>query len=174
LKTLLASILLPVCVLAGATVWEPLTNDTLVGTWEAVMPIESTMVAGLYRMEIGKKSESYLVGMIARPNESPWERFVLRVTASEVNDGKVALRFRGKYEGKEVEVVFDGSGAGLTDQGAIGGKFRFGDGKPFDGFAGDIWFKKGTWTRDLERISKEAERLIHSMPSAKPADGGGS
>src|SRR5438552_1349660 len=47
----LSAVLLPVSILADAKVWEPLTNDTLVGTWEAVMPIESTMVAGIYHME---------------------------------------------------------------------------------------------------------------------------
>ena len=161
----LSAVLLPISILADAKVWEPLTNETLVGTWEAVMPIESTMVAGLYHMEIRKDSESYLVGMITAPNEPAWERFVFRVTASEVNDGKVTLHFRGKYEGKEAEVVFDGSGAGLTEQGAIGGKFRYMNGQAFDGFSGEIWFKKGAWTREFDRTSKEAEKLIRSLRS---------
>ena len=162
MKTLLASILLPVCVLASPTVWEPLTNDTLIGTWEAVMPIESTMVAGLYRMEIRKDGASCLVGIIALPNEPPWERFMFHMTVSDVADGKVKLRFHGKYEGKEAEVIFEGSGAGLAQQGAIGGRFTYPNGRAFDSFPGEIWFKKGSWTRDLERTSREAEKLIQA------------
>jgi hypothetical protein len=164
LKKLLAFLLLlPVGAPAAVSVWEPLTNDTLVGTWEAVMPIESTMVAGLYRMEIRKDANSYLVGIIALPNEAPWERFAFHLTESEVVDGKVKLRFRGQYEGKDTEIVFDGSGAGLAEQGAIGGRFTYKTGKPFDSFAGEIWFKKGSWIRDLERTSKESERLIQKL-----------
>jgi hypothetical protein len=164
LKTLLTCIaLLPLGALADIAVWEPLTKETLVGTWEAVMPIESTMVAGLYRMEIRKEGDSYLVGIITQPNESPWERFALRVTAADVSDGKIKLSFRGQFEGKEAEVTFNGSGAGLTGQGAIGGRFSVPNGTAFDGYSGDIWFRKGSWTHDLERTSKEAEKLIQRL-----------
>lgn len=162
--------LLPMASLAAVAVWEPLTKETFVGSWEAVMPIESTMVAGLYRMDIHSEGDSYLIGLIARPNEAPWERFVLRLSKSEVNDGKVRLRFQGKYEGKDVEVLFDGSGAGLSDQGAIGGKFSQSNGKRFDGYGAEIWFRKGAWTRDFERISKEAERMIGSLRSETKKD----
>jgi len=166
LKSLsLLILLIPVCILADTKIWEPLTNDTLIGTWEAVMPIESTMVAGIYHMEIGKDSNSYLVGIITAPNEQTWERFVFRLTSAEVSDGKVTLHFRGKYEGKEAEVAFDGSGAGLSDQGALGGKFRYMNGQAFDGFSGEIWFKKGPWTREMDRTSKEAQKLIQSLRS---------
>ncbi|MEY2536767.1 MAG: hypothetical protein QOG67_507 [Verrucomicrobiota bacterium] len=162
-------VLFPASILAAATVWEPLTKESLVGTWEAVMPMESTMVAGLYRMEIRKDAASSLVGIIALPNESPWERFMFHMTASEVADGKLKLRFHGLYEGKEAEIIFEGSGAGIGEQGAIGGRFTYSDGHPFDSFSGEMWFKKGSWTRDLERTSKEAEKLIqarHNKPKS--------
>ena len=31
--------------------------------------------------------------------------------------------------------------------------------------SGEIWFKKGSWTRDLERTSKESEKLIQRLRS---------
>src|SRR5437870_1990939 len=70
------------------------TKETLVGTWEAVMPTEEVGVGGgLYRMEIRRDSDSYLVGVVFARDGSAVQ-FVSRSVGLEVVHADLKLRFQ--------------------------------------------------------------------------------
>ena len=149
-----------------ATVSLPnLTQDTLVGTWEAVIPTEiSGITCGLYRVEIAKGPNLYLVGVGFELGKMAVE-LVARGSDLEVSSGDVTLRFKTVPANEDIkaeEIVFKGSGVCEGELGAMHGTLSIG-GKPFGGFTGEIWFHKGSWTRDFQKASKEAEKHIQQL-----------
>ena len=90
---LILVIVAPLAVLADVRALAPVTSrEQLHGGWEAVMPAnDSGMAAGIYRLDIAADSDSYLVAVLWRPVDL---RFIARMTASEVADGRVKLRFQ--------------------------------------------------------------------------------
>ncbi len=88
-------VLLPIIALAYpgeelATVALPnLTRETLVGTWEAVIPTEITGITrGLYHLEVAKGPNAYLIGV-----EFELEKMSVELVAQS-SDFEVLLRRR--------------------------------------------------------------------------------
>lgn len=142
-----------------------LTRETIVGTWEAVIPPEIIGTThGVYRIEIGKAPDLYLLGV-----EFDLEKTSVQLRAQgsdwEVNNGDVILRFKtvpADEDSKAEKIVFKGSGVCKGEIGAMHGTLSI-SGKPLGGFTGDIWFHKGSWTRTLQKASKEAEERIQQL-----------
>jgi hypothetical protein len=166
MRALLVFLVLPLAALGDIIVLPDITRETLVGVWEAAMPTEDSGIAtALYRMEIARDGDSYLVAIYAGPDIPQAVRFVARLTAAEVSDAKINLRFKMRryHDDKDEDLIFQGSGVSQDDRGAIHGKFTAAGGKPFTLFEGDIWFHKGSWTRQFEEASKKAERHIRQL-----------
>src|ERR1017187_4357540 len=129
----------------------PVTNVSLNGVWEGIV---GDWI--LYRMDVRAHGDSYLV-----ENFSPQEGFqaLYRLIQRDVHGGHVVLRFR-KIRGaalmSSAELLrgdgyaYDGSGElQLTLLQTIGEKGSF-----------KLRLSKGTRTRILAKMSKQAERLI--------------
>jgi hypothetical protein len=142
-----------------------LTRETIIGTWEAVIPPEIIGTThGVYRIEISKGPDSYLVGVEFDVVKTSVQ-LVAQGSDSEVSNGDVILRFKtvpADEDSKPEEIVFKGSGVCKGDIGALHGTLTI-SGKPLGGFTGDIWFHKGSWTRALEEASKKAEDHIRKL-----------
>ena len=164
-------VILPIIALADpgeelATVALPnLTRETIVGTWEAVIPPEIIGTThGVYRMEIGKGPDLYLVGVEFDVVKTSVQ-LVAQGSDWEVSNGDVIIRFKtvpADEDSKAEEIVFKGSGVCKGELGAMHGTLSI-SGKPVGGFTGDIWFHKGSWTRTLQKASKEAEERIKQL-----------
>ena len=139
------------------------TRESLVGTWEAVVPTEEVgMNGGLYRIEIVASGDSYLIGIVFARNGSRIQ-FVARLTSAEVERGNVKLRFQSvrAKDGREAEeIVFTGSGVAEDDGGALHGTLLRGS-APIAG--GELWFHKGSWTRGFGEASRKAEREVRKL-----------
>ncbi len=140
------------------------TKETLVGTWEAVMPMEAVggMGAGLYRMEIRGDSDSFLVGVIFAPSGAGVQ-FLSRSVGLEVVHADLKLRFRTlppEKDWKPEEIVFTGSGVAEGDGGALHGTLSR-NGVPIGG--GEIWFLKGSWTRGFGEASQKADEALQKL-----------
>jgi hypothetical protein len=138
----------------------------LVGHWEAVMgPDDSGMATGIYRLDIASDSDSYLVAVLGEPADL---RFIARMTALEVADGTVKLRFEIIDDGDPGrEFAIEGYAAAEDETGAITGTLKSSRSRYYPEFARQLYFKRGSWTRDIEAISEKAEELIHAQ-RAKP------
>jgi hypothetical protein len=142
-----------------------LTRETIVGTWEAVIPPEIIGTShGVYRIDINKGPDLYLVGVEFDVVET-CVQLVAQGSDWEVSNGDVVLRFKtvpADKDSKAEEIVFKGSGVCKGEIGALHGTLTI-SGKPLGGFTGDIWFHKGSWTRTLQKASKEAEERIQKL-----------
>jgi hypothetical protein len=140
------------------------TKETLVGTWEAVMPMEAVggMGAGLYRMEIRGNSDSSLVGVVFAPSGSVVQ-FLSRSIGLEVSHAELKLHFQTlppEKDWKPEEIVFTGSGVAEADGGALHGTLSK-DGVPVG--ADEIWFLKGSWTRGFGEASQKADEALQKL-----------
>jgi hypothetical protein len=149
-----------------ATVALPnVTQDTIVGTWEAVVPTEISGISrGLYRVEITKERNLYLVGVAFELGKTGVD-LVARGSDLQVSSGDVTLRFKtvqADEDTKAEEIIFKGSGVCEGEVGAMHGALSI-SGKPLGGFTGEIWFHKGSWTRDFQKASKEGEKRIQQL-----------
>jgi hypothetical protein len=142
-----------------------LTRETIVGTWEAVIPPEIIGTThGVYRIEIAKVPDFYLVG-VEFDLEKTSVQLVAHGSELEVKPRDITLRFKtvpADQDSKAEEIVFKGSGVCQGEIGALHGTLTI-SGKPLGGFTGDIWFHKGSWTRTLQKASKEAEERIQQL-----------
>jgi hypothetical protein len=168
MKTLWSMLMLmPVTLLGEVRAMPSLTKENLVGIWEAVPGGDAVgMASAVYRMDITKDSESYLVAMIG---PAPYCRFLCRLVESTVGDGKVMLRFRTAAEAEPTRVygdreyIIEGTGVGDSEGGAITGKLISRKNASYPETTQDIFFKKAPWTRDLQQLSKDAERAIENQ-----------
>jgi hypothetical protein len=139
------------------------TRESMIGTWEAVVPTEEVgMNGGLYRIEIFADGSSYIIGMIFTRNGSRIQ-FAARLTSAEVDRGNVKLRFqsvRGEDGRESEEIVFTGSGVAEDGGGALHGALSRGS-APIAG--GELWFHKGSWTRGFGEASRKAEREVRKL-----------
>jgi len=129
----------------------PVTNDSLNGVWEGVV---GDWI--LYRMDIRRHGDSYLVENFS-PHKGAQALYVL--VQREVHAGHVVLRFRklsgGSLMATEITLRGDGfayDGAGelkTTATQTVGEKGSY-----------PLRLLKGTRTRILANMSKQAERLI--------------
>jgi hypothetical protein len=150
---------------ATTTLFEPLTQETLTGTWEAVMPIDAYSGAGVYRMEISATSESWLVGVFVPAADRTFVKLQLRLVDSGFTDGRIKLSFEGDWLEKKVKVIFEGSGMSAGNVGQFHGKFRKEDGLGFE-TEQEVYFRKGSWTRDLKVASESAEEELRKLQRA--------
>ncbi len=152
-------ILLAPVLFATTTALPPLTQEGLIGVWEAVEETGSIAI-GLYRMDIRKEpGESYLVKVRA----SGTERIVARLVSFQLHEGNVTLRYATAPQGVDKRVrefVVEGYAAGEGEIGAITGKLRSLRSWSYPESAHDVRFRKGAWTRLLGPVSETAEKLI--------------
>lgn len=129
----------------------PITNDSLNGVWEGIV---GDWI--LYRMDIRQHGDSYLV-----ENFAPQKGFqtLYRLVQRDVRGGHVVLRFR-KVTGSAfpvTEVTLSGVGFAYDGAGelkttliqSVGSKGSY-----------PLRLLKGTRTRILAQMSKQAEKLI--------------
>jgi hypothetical protein len=153
------------------TVYPPLDAVSIVGTWEALLPYDP---ATLWHIEMRAKGESYMAQITVGT-----QPVIRRLVASEVRDGVVKLHFgKGWIEGKpdqdSPELWIIGTGEGVESQGAFDAMFC-GNAWPaspppraklFGVPEGDhMFFRKGTWTRDLGEASRIAGKSIEKQTS---------
>ena len=146
-----------------------LSEGQLAGQWEAVMPSpDSGMATGLYRLEMANSGDSYLISAYLLSDRSLYVRFIGRVIAHEVKDGRVKLKLKntGKLDPTR-EFVLEGPAWGLENTGVIEAKLLSSHSRFSPDYAVDLHFKKGSWTRDLDAVSKGAQKLI-DKERAKP------
>ena len=162
MRALFAFLLFPLAVLATISLPD-ITKETFVGTWEAVMPTEESGIAtAVYRMEIAATGDSYLIAVFAGPDVPQAIQFACRLKTVEITKGDLTLHFR-TLDPEADEIVFRGSGVSQGELGAIHGKFMTAAGKPLNLFNVEIWFHKGSWTRQFEDASKKAEKHIEEL-----------
>ena len=160
-------LLVPLTAAADVRALAPVTTrEQLVGSWEAVMPPEdSGMATGIYRIDIAASADSYIAAVLGSPVDL---RFIARMTASEVTDGKVKLRFQIIDElDSGREFILEGYASAEGQTGAITGTLRSSRSRYYPDFSRDLYFKRGSWTRDVEAISKKAEKIVDGH-RAKP------
>lgn len=91
----------------------PITNETLVGVWEAI----SERDIRVFRMEINKEGDSFLVFALPRGRT-----VVYKLSKREVKDGEVLLEFTAIKKSSNV-ILIKGKGVaghdGLRDEGVI-------------------------------------------------------
>jgi hypothetical protein len=145
---------------------DPLTDKrALAGVWEAVPGGDAVgMASAVYRMEIVNDAESYLVAIVG---PAPYCQFLCHLVDISLVDGKVTLRFRSAPGAKPThiygdrEYVIEGTASGDTDgSGAIHGKFISRKTDDYPESVNEIFFMRRPWTRDLQQLSKDAERAI--------------
>ena len=134
----------------------PITDETLNGTWEAVLG-----EMGVVRLDIRPQGNSYLADVDSTDKEG---RALYKLVQRRVHDGKVLLRFRkliGSWQPEEVTLDGYGYLSGLAWSGA---DLRV---KYIQGSLGscDLHLTKGTITDILARMSKQAEDLIEHARS---------
>lgn len=150
---------------ATQVVLPPLTVETLRGTWEGLWsPGSPPNPTVFYHMEINKDGNSFL----AETSVGTRACLVRRLISSEVTDGKVKLRFASTSAADMPGVIFPevwivGKGGGTEDDGMIEATLRHNA-----GVEDQIYFVKGTWTRDLGEASKKAEEEIKKAAASKP------
>jgi hypothetical protein len=137
----------------------PLTEETLVGTWEAT-PEDARL---LYHIEINKKGDSYLA-LFFHP-KSPYSS-IFRLVSSEVKNGSVKLHFHlvSPKEDALTDLWIEGKGVGFGGESGeiIGTIADNGDnGEPDN--KERIVLLKGNWTRRLAELSKKAEKAIKAQ-----------
>jgi hypothetical protein len=144
-----------------------LTADNLVGVWEAIPSPDSVgMANAVYRMDIAKDSQSYLTAVVG---PAPYCRFVCRLVDYELKDGRVKLHFHS-IDGAEPtriygirDVLIEGAAVGEAQGGAISGTLKLAKTGSYPESSEPVFFKKGKWTREFERVSQDAERIIREQ-----------
>jgi hypothetical protein len=136
----------------------PITEKTLVGTWEGT--------AGLwywYRMEI--LSHGGYLAYVSSP--APQDQAVYRLISSNIKPDKVELRFQKVTKGSSSpeEISIEGEGWAYGDGGLFYATVMHRPGSV--GGESKIEFVKGTPTRLLARMFKQAERLILEQKQQK-------
>ena len=151
---LILLVLLPVQLRANTIATGAITPDTLVGTWEAVMPQDHSGAAiGVYRLDIRRDTDSYLVASYTT-SDSP--SLVARLVSSEVVDGHVKLRFAVvQPKESDPELIIEGSGGADQEGGRLDAKFST--------LYGEVTFRKGAWTRVLESASRKADEFMQKL-----------
>jgi hypothetical protein len=161
--------------IASATVVvdPPLTDETLVGVWEALNP---QWAPHLWHMEINKNVDSYLVevsiGLASDAEQTSLRSCVVRkLVFSEVRNGNVTLHFATTTK-DSFDLWVTGIGEGTESRGGIDAALS---GKRLDSIPhqaklwgspekGHYFFIKGTWMRDLGKASEVAEIAIKEQP----------
>ena len=150
LTILLIAAFLPLVCIANET-YPPLTDRAMVGVWEA---IASDWV--VQRLEIRASGESYWVEVGGIHGDT---HRVYRLDRKDIRSGRVTLRFRkligGRWE--PAEITLRGQGYALDGEGEFQATLTTSDKRstPFD-----VTYQKGTRTRVLATLSKQAERLV--------------
>jgi hypothetical protein len=164
IKLLACLLVIPMIAFGETRSMPSLTEDKLIGVWEAVMGVESGMGTGIYRMDIRKGAESYLIAVLAGSRSIKDARFLCRLTDHDLRDGKLKLRFHiiDKID-PDREFLLEGSAVGEDEMGSIIGKLTITGSRYFPNSNGEIWFKKGSWTREFSEASKKAEDLIEQQ-----------
>ena len=153
------------------TIYPPLNAVSIVGTWEALLPYDP---ATLWHIEMRANGDSYMAQITVGT-----ECVIRRLVASDVKDGVVKLHFgKGWIEGKPDEVSPElwmiGTGNGVENWGAFDAMFcgnAWPDSPPppaklFGVPEKDhMFFRKGTWTRDLGEASRIAGKSIERQIS---------
>jgi len=127
----------------------PITDETLNGTWEAVVS-ETDII----RMEIRSHGQSYLVQSGPIDNDFA----VYRLAERNVHDGRVLLRFEkisGSWQPKELTLRGYGY-IGNTGDEAADLRVKLIDSQG----SYDLHLMKGTITKRLAKLSRHAEELI--------------
>jgi hypothetical protein len=147
---LLLALVLPHLCLADEA-YPPLTERSLVGVWEA---IASDWV--VQRLDIRASGESYFaeVGGIHGDTHR-----VYRLAEKRIHSGRVVLRFRKLIGGwwEPVEITLRGQGYALDGEGEFQATFASSDTRSS---SYNVTYQKGTRTRILAKLSKQAERLV--------------
>ena len=129
----------------------PVTNDSLNGVWEGIV---GDWI--LYRMDIRPRGDSYLV-----ENFSPQKGFqtLYRLVQRDVRSGHLRLRFRKVTGAASManEVTLRGDGYAYDGRGELRTKLVQTAGEKG---SYPLRLSKGTRTRILAQMSKQAERLI--------------
>jgi hypothetical protein len=127
----------------------PITDETLNGTWEAVVA-ETDVI----RMEIRPHGPSYLVE--SGPSDEDFA--VYRLTQRQIHDGNVLLRFEkisGGWQPKELTLRGYGY---ISNPGEEAADLRV---KLINSLGSyDLHLMKGTITKRLAKLSKRAGELI--------------
>ena len=129
-------------------VYPPLTRETLVGTWEAVVGIGAHPVV-FHVVITSRDADSYLSEIY--PDSMRGRLF--RLESCTVADGKVALHFRSTQPGDNFEWRIEGNGFGDEHHAWINSKLGY--------------FEKGTWVRDLGKAASRAAEKIPQSPNAE-------
>lgn len=133
----------------------PITPETLVGVWEAI-PIQP-MPTQIVHMSITPGEKSYLASIVLGSSHVS----LFRLISSEVQDGSIKLKFRNVIDEDEPRYFsFEGHGEGSAVEGALKG--RLWTNIPPEPKENNVFFVKGTWIRELARVSKRAEEAIRN------------
>ncbi len=165
IKILLINLLVPVLVFGTLATYSPLSDQTILGTWEGLLcspvcsPGAPPVPLIFYHMELNKNGVSFLSETTVHSDMSP---LVRRLLSSEIKDGKIKLHF-GSSTSKQLrnvtfpEIWITGNGTGNEEIGAIIGRVTDDPSKKGED---NIRFDKGTWTRAIGEASKKAEEEI--------------
>jgi hypothetical protein len=129
----------------------PVTNDSLNGVWEGVVGDW-----GVHRMDVRARGNSYLAEV-----SSPQKDFqvLYQLVQRDVRSGHVVLRFR-KVAGADwrpAEIMVKGEGYAFGDEGELQTTLTYMKGEKG---SYKLRLEKGTRTRILAKMSKQAEHLI--------------
>ena len=148
-------------IVVGDEISPPITAETLVGIWEAA----PSWSGCAYRLEISRAGPSYLACVIGS------EHLVYRLTSSNVDNGRVVLKFHCLTDRREHQFPHGGpdlndleiSGKGWADEtnGIIDGslKIRYRALDPVE--SEPISFTKPPWIRRAAEQAKICEGLIN-------------
>jgi hypothetical protein len=169
---LIAFVLLASPLCGDEVVYPPLNNDTIAGTWEALMELHP---ATLWHMEINKNGESYMAQITVGSKTC----IVRRLVGSDIKNGIVKLHFdKGTIKEMPNEMLFEvwliGTGHGDESRGGIDAVFcgnAWPDSPPLPAKVfgvpegNHLFFIKGAWTRDFAEASKIAEQSVKEQMS---------
>jgi hypothetical protein len=135
---------------SNQTQYPPLTRETLVGTWEAVIGIGTHPVV-LHAVIAVRDSDSYLSEIY--PDSMKGRLF--RLGSCIVADGKVSLHF---VESGDYGYWIEGQGYGDKDFAWINGRIGLPN-KP-DAGPPSFYFERSNWVRELGKAAVQAAEKI--------------
>ena len=157
----IAALFLPICAVGDQRIMPALTQDKLVGSWEAVVQ-DRSMASGVYRMEFAADGSGYFVHVWDGPG-GPRAFYIARLTECEVRDGNIRARFAPPPHQVPYHdwIEVQGSAVAEEDRGAIVGTLiMHKDNSLAPDATEPVKFKKGSWMDALERAAKTAEEAI--------------
>ena len=144
---------------ASQVVFPPLTKETIVGTWEALVGDKGPLhIMLLAHIEISADGPSYFAYQIlGKPSDAI---NLLPMISCDITDQQITLRFRGEEPGGgSAEWFFVGSGTGIVEDGEMSGYLDMGA-PPAATDKKNAYFLKSSWTRGIANASQKAEEAI--------------